>query len=307
MSVSSGECPGCSIVIPAFNEEEGLLTTLEGVRGVLRGAAGTFEIVVVDDGSTDATPRILAGCPDVSVVRHAQNRGYGAALKAGIRAARHPLIVVMDADGTYPVDAIPGLVEGCLTADMVVGARIGRNVQSAPLRNAVKWCFRQFAQWITGARIPDLNSGLRVFDRRVAERFITVLPDGFSFTTTITVASLLEGLTVRFAGVDYMPRIGRSKVRPVRDTVRIARQLARLGLSRAPFRTWMALALPCMAVGLIASLAHLVGVGRVLPRDLAWLGVGGLLAGAGLAAELRVRRRRYRAAEVVDPRESVGR
>lgn len=283
----------CSIVLPAFNEEAGLLATLDALRAVLRGSTRTYEIVVVDDGSTDATPRILAACSDVTVVRHAVRQGYGAALKAGIRAARYPLVVVMDADGTYPVAAVPRLVDGCATADMVIGARIGRHVQAAPARGAVKWCFRQFAQWITHRRIPDLNSGLRAFDRRVAECCMALLPDGFSFTTTITVASLLEGLVVRFDSVDYMPRIGRSKVRPVQDTLRIARQLLRLGVLLAPLRTCVALAAPLVAVGLVLALAHTDGVASIASRDVAWLAVGSLLVVSGLAAELRVRRRRY--------------
>lgn len=281
-----------SVVLPAFDEEQALQATLESLRGALRAHDGKYEIIVVDDGSTDATPQILAAAADVTVIHHAENRGYGAALKAGIRKARHPMVVVMDADGTYPVNAIPRLVERCATADMVVGARTGQHVHSTPMRSIAKWGFRQFAQWITGAVIPDLNSGLRVFQRPVAERFMALLPDGFSFTTTITVASLLERLSVHFEPVDYMPRIGRSKIRPVGDTLKIARQLLRLGLRFAPFRTGLPAAILLLLVFAASSADHLVQTGRVTGADLAWLAVALSILAVGLAAEQRVRRRR---------------
>jgi hypothetical protein len=281
-----------SVVLPALDEERGLLATLEGLRGVLESSGRVYEVVVVNDGSTDATPRLLAARSDITVIRHADNRGYGAALKAGIRAARHPLVVIMDADGTYPAAAIPALVDRCAAADMVVGARVGRNVHSTPARTVVKWCFRQFAQWITWTRIPDLNSGLRIFHRAVAERFMDVLPDGFSFTTTITVASILEGAVVCFETVDYMPRIGRSKVRPLPDTLRIARQLVRLGLRFAPFRTSLLIALPLVVAGGTFSAYGLLTSGRLTPAGLASTAVGILVFGLGLAVEQQVRRRR---------------
>jgi glycosyltransferase involved in cell wall biosynthesis len=292
-----------SVVLPAFDEERGLHATLEELRVALAGVGRTFEIVVVDDGSTDATPDVLASHEGVRVVRHATTRGYGAALKSGIRAAAHPLVVVMDADGTYPASAIPVLVDACRTAHMVVGARRGA-MHSGIARGAVKWCFRQFAQWITGAAIPDLNSGLRAFQRGVAERFAAVLPDGFSFTTTITVSSLLEGLTVRFEPVDYRPRIGRSKIRPVRDTLRIGRQLARLGVVLSPFRTSVAAALVLAAAFAATSTWELFEQGRIPAFAFAWLVASTAALAAGLAAELRVRRRRPVTAELATPRGS---
>lgn len=293
MVAGMGTAPsaGLSVVLPAFDEEGGLTATLDALFRALEVLDRPYEVIVVDDGSTDATRRLLAERSDVAVVHHDENRGYGAALKAGIAAARHPLIAVMDADGTYAAAAIPALVARCALVDMVVGARIGRNVQPTPVRNMAKWWFRQFAQWITRTRIPDLNSGLRVFQRAVAERCLPLLPDGFSFTTTITVASILEGCAVEFEAVDYMPRIGRSKVRPLRDTLRIARQLLRLGLRLAPWRTALALAVPLLAVGAAGALVHALELGRLTAGDLAWLAAGGLLLGLGMAAEHRVRRR----------------
>lgn len=293
-----------SVVLPVFDEAVGLAETLDELQAVLRRLGRDCEIVVVDDGSTDATPDILAYYADIRVLRHADNRGYGAALKAGIRAARHPLIVIMDADGTYAPNDLPALIDRCATADMVVGARTGLHVTSAPVRSAVKWCFRVFARWITDMHIPDLNSGLRVFHRRVAERFMTVLPDGFSFTTTITVGSILERLVVYFEPVDYRLRKGRSKIRPVRDTLRIGRQLLRLGIRFAPFRTAVALALPFFVAFVASSLHHIVRRSGVLSTDWLWLIAGIIALGAGLRAEHRLRQQRVLDATVVAPRES---
>jgi glycosyltransferase involved in cell wall biosynthesis len=281
-----------SVVVPAYDEEKGLLATLAGLREVLSRSGWQYEIVVVNDGSRDATPHILSACTDVTVVHHRENRGYGAALKTGIATARHPLVLVIDADGTYAAAAVPALIDRCATADMVVGARIGPHVHSTPARGAAKWCFRQFAQWITGTPIPDLNSGLRVFDSAVAARFADLLPDGFSFTTTITVAAILERLVVQFEPVDYLPRIGRSKIRPVRDTLRIARHLLWLGLRLAPFRTAVVIALPLFVASLGSSFSHLVRLGRITLADMALLVAGSLVLGSGIRAELGVRRRR---------------
>ena len=288
-----------SVVVPVFNEEQGLQITLEALRAALQASGRTHEIIVVDDGSTDSTPQILARFAGVAIVRHEANRGYGAALKTGIRAAHHPLIVLIDADGTYPVAPIPGLLDRCASADMVVGARIGANVHATPARNVAKWCFRQFAQWITGATIVDLNSGLRVFHRRVAEQFMGLFPDGFSFTTTITVASLIERLAVRFEPVDYLPRIGRSKLRPLRDTLRIARQLLWLGLRLAPLRTLAAALFPLLAVGVGSAAFHLNDTGRVTTGDVAALLAVTIGLGIGMFAEQRVRRRRWASVRIL--------
>jgi glycosyltransferase involved in cell wall biosynthesis len=282
-----------SVVVPVFDEEHGLRAVLDALRAALQAAGRDHEIVVVDDGSTDATAQILSGCTDITVIRHPENRGYGAALKSGIRAARHPLVAVIDADGTYPVAALAGLVDRCTTADMVVGARTGKHVQAAPARNVVKWCFRQFAQWTTGASIPDLNSGLRVFKRDLAERFMALFPDGFSFTTTITVASMAERLVVRFEPVDYMPRIGKSKVRPLRDTFRIARQVLWLGWRAAPLRTLAAVLCPLLAIGIVSSAYHLAALGHVTRGDVAACVGYAVGLAVGLWAERRARRRRW--------------
>jgi len=175
-----------SVVVPVYNEEAAILGTLEKLHASLATCSIPCEIIVVDDGSTDRTPELLRGRDDVRVLRHERNRGYGGALKTGIRHARHPLIVITDADGSYPNERIPDLVAHAVEADMVVGARTSENVEYSPIRSVPKWFLKRFAEWLTRRKIPDINSGLRVFRKEAVARFLRILPDSFSFTTTIT-------------------------------------------------------------------------------------------------------------------------
>ncbi len=208
-----GSAPGVSIVIPAFDEEGGIERTVREVREAMRRWPGEHEILVVDDGSSDRTGE-RARAAGATLLEHPVNRGYGAALMTGCRAAAHDLIVITDADGTYPAHEIPTLLGLADGYDMVVGARTGGEVHMPLTRRPAKWLLRALASFLAGCRIPDLNSGLRVLHRRHLERFAHLLPSGFSFTTTITLASLCSGQLVRYHPIDYRRRIGESKIRP---------------------------------------------------------------------------------------------
>lgn len=203
-----------AVVIPAFNEERGVGPIVEGLRKALDGAGIAHEILVVDDGSTDATGRVAAAA-GARVVRQGTNVGYGAALKAGIAATTQELVAIIDADGTYPPERLPDLVERAREADMVVGAR-PRDFDNVPLiRRPGKRFLTWLASYLAGTSIPDLNSGLRVLRRSVVQRFFPILPDGFSFTMTITLSALCTGHRVAYVPVEYRPRIGQSKLRAV--------------------------------------------------------------------------------------------
>jgi len=248
------DCRAFSLLIPVYNEQDGIRATLDGIQQRLGDLAIPYEIIVIDDGSTDRTAEVLDQCEGVRVVRHRENRGYGAALKTGIRHARHDLIVITDADGSYPNERIPELVRLAAGVDMVVGARIGANVQYPLLRRIPKWFLKRFAQFLARRPIPDINSGLRVFRRDVAERFLHILPDTFSFTTTITLAMLTNGYGVHYEPVDYRRRIGRSKIRPIRDTLRFTQLILRTGMYFAPLRVFLPVAGVFFA-GFLASLS----------------------------------------------------
>jgi glycosyltransferase involved in cell wall biosynthesis len=282
--------PGVTVVVPVLDEEAAVLTTLDALERALGPSRHAYEIVVVDDGSRDRTPALLSARQGIRVLRHERTRGYGAALKTGIRAARHPWIVVIDADGTYPASAVPELADGSASFDLVVGARTGRNAHDSWPRALVKETFRVFAQSITGASIPDLNSGLRAFRRALAERYFDLLPDRFSFTTTITVAAIADGHAVRFTPIEYLPRIGRSKVRPIPDTLRIGRQLLRLGIRFAPLRTSAWVAATCALMFALSSAWH-AATSRPTSIDVGYLVAGGAVLALGAYGEGRVRRR----------------
>ncbi|MCZ6755633.1 MAG: glycosyltransferase family 2 protein [Gemmatimonadetes bacterium] len=202
-----------SVIIPAYNEAKHVAREIEAVREVMNTTGWTFEILVVDDGSTDGTAE-AAATTGVRVLRRAQNRGYGASLKLGTAQARYGWILITDADGTYPAEAIPGLLDAASTSDMVVGARIGKSVKVPFIRRPAKWFLRKLAGYLAGQRLPDLNSGLRLMRKSLIERYVHLLPQGFSFTTTITLATACNGHAVTYVPIDYHARLGQSKIRP---------------------------------------------------------------------------------------------
>ncbi len=246
---------GCTIVIPVYNEEDAIDATLDQIHECLMGSEVDYEIVVVNDGSSDGSRQVLQNRDDVVVVDHSWNRGYGAALKSGIRQAKHPWIVITDADGTYPNEIIPRLLEQAQRYDMVVGARTADDVDYPLIRRIPKWFLRRFAQWMARQPIPDINSGLRVFRREVVERFFNILPDGFSFTTTITLAMLTNRYRVLYEPIGYRQRVGRSKIKPIRDTLNFIQLILRTGMYFAPLRVFLPLAAMLFAM-FLGSLAY---------------------------------------------------
>ncbi|MEQ9485683.1 glycosyltransferase family 2 protein [Coleofasciculus sp. F4-SAH-05] len=238
----SGTFPDFSLILPLYNEEKSLGATLEHLQSILKSVPCQSEIIVVNDGSTDHTGKILQQYPTIQVIQHGINRGYGAALKTGIRYAKYSIIAITDGDGTYPNERIPDLVKLANQADMVVGARIGANVRYSRIRKIPKWFLVRFAQWVTKYRIPDLNSGMRVFRKPVVERFLTILPDTFSFTTTITIAMLTNNYIVHYEPIDYYHRVGKSKIKPIRDTLGFIQLILRMGVYFAPMRIFFPVA-----------------------------------------------------------------
>jgi len=213
-----------SIIVPVYNEIAGLRATIQQLLGTIDAMGIPYEVLVVDDGSTDAGIATIALLPTL-VLRHASNRGYGAALKTGLAHAQHPIVMIVDADGTYPIERAPDIIHAMSQYDMVVGARIGPGSYVPLLRRPVKWLLRQLASKLVGQPIPDLNSGLRAMRRAVVEEFVPVLPNGFSFTSTITLAMITNRYRVNYLPIAYHHRAGRSKFRPVRDSFKSIRQI----------------------------------------------------------------------------------
>jgi len=205
-----------SLLIPVYNEQEAAAETIERTHSILTHRGGEFEIVVIDDGSTDRTPEILnqISLTHVHVITHPTNYGYGTAMKTGIRRSKGDLIATIDADGTYPLEELPTLLECMRTtsADMVVGARTKKGVKIPLMRKPAKAIVALLANLLTGERIPDNNSGMRVFKRDLAEAFMHIYPSRFSFTITITLAALTSGYLVEFVPIDYFKRRGKSSM-----------------------------------------------------------------------------------------------
>ncbi len=245
-----------SVVIPAFNEEAAVTDEIRTVREALTAAGVEHEIVVVDDGSSDATAQRAADA-GATVLRHVENRGYGASLKGGISAAKYDIICITDADGTYPPDQIAELLRLLDTADMAVGARTGQHVKIPLIRKPAKWMLGWLANRIAGRKIPDLNSGLRAFRREVAYQYFTVLSNRFSFTTTITLAYFADDYRVVYHPINYYARIGRSKITP-KHFMEFMILVLRLAMLFQPLRVFLPISLGLIGLGVLKMAADIV-------------------------------------------------
>jgi glycosyltransferase involved in cell wall biosynthesis len=202
-----------TIILPAFNEGAHIAGQIQAVRSIMNGTDWVYEIVVVDDGSSDDTGRNAAS-EGIRVLRHNKNRGYGAALKRGIAAAQYDWIMIMDADGTYPSAALPLLLEHASGNEMVVGARTGAIAKAPFARRPAKWFLGRLASYLAGQHLPDLNSGLRLMRKELVDTYLHLLPSGFSFTTTITLSAACNDHDIKYVPIDYHARLGKSKIRP---------------------------------------------------------------------------------------------
>ena len=241
-----------SVVLPVYNEAGHVLTEVDRIRRALDASPYSYEIIVVDDGSTDASAEELRTVEGIHLIRFAQNRGSGSARRAGTAAARGRVTVWTDADLTYPNERIPELVKLLDTGwDQVVGARTSEEGTVKAFRVPAKWLIRKLAQYLVEQPIPDLNSGLRAFRTDVARQYLHLLPSGFSCVTTITMAFLANGYSVQYEPIEYSERAGHSKFHWWRDTKRYAIQVIRMVLSYNPLRIFLPLATFFGVVGVV--------------------------------------------------------
>jgi glycosyltransferase involved in cell wall biosynthesis len=223
-----------SIVIPVFNEAASLGETLSIVRGLHLAAS---EIIVIDDGSTDGSADVaLAG--GANVIRHPYNVGNGAAIKSGIRAARGRLLVLMDGDGQHQPEDIPKLIAESHDYHMVVGARV-KGSKRRFHRYAANVVYNLLASYVTRFKVQDLTSGFRLLSRQDALRFIDLLPNTFSYPTTLTLAFLRSGLTVKYVPIQTLYRAGQSKISLVTDGIRFLLIITKIATLFSPFRVFL--------------------------------------------------------------------
>jgi len=281
-----------SLLIPVFNEQEAIEDTVRTAHDVLSQQGEEFEIVIIDDGSTDQTPEILSGIdlPDVHVFTHTPNRGYGSCMKTGIRHSKGDLIGITDADGTYPLQDFPKLLSALRErkADMVVGARTKKGVQIPLIRRPAKAIVNALANSLTGMKIPDLNSGMRIFTRELAERFMHLYPQRFSFTITITLAALTNEYMVEYVPIDYFKRKGKSSLSAgmngIRNFLNFLGLIIRIITYFRPFRffIWPSTILILAGLGIgtytIWREANISDVGMLMLLTGLQIGLFGLLA-----------------------------
>jgi glycosyltransferase involved in cell wall biosynthesis len=241
---------GISVVIPAVNEADAVGEVVRRVRGIMDGVGEPYEVIVVDDGSEDDTAA-RAQEAGATVLRHPQNAGYGAGLKTGIACARFDRIVITDADGTYPVERIPDLVAESDRFDMVVGQRTGKYYRESWYKEPARIGLGKLCEWVTGTSIPDVNSGFRLFRTALARQYFHVISQGFSFTTTITLAALSNGYFVKYVPIDYYKRVGKSKVRLRRDIPRTTQIILQAIAYYNPIKLFLSFALACLALALV--------------------------------------------------------
>ncbi len=253
--------PMYSVLIPVYNEEKVILQTIKDVKKTMDPYA--YEIIVINDCSKDRTGTILKDVPGIRVINHPVNKGYGGSLKSGLRLAQGEWIIITDADGTYPIKDIPRLLEFVPEYDMVVGARTGQKVHIPLMRRPAKWILKVVARIATGVSIPDLNSGLRVFRKDMALRFFGLYPQGFSFTTTITLASLANNYNVKYIPINYFKREGKSAIKPIKDFFGFNFLIFRVALYFAPLKFFVPTSIVLFLIGLAKGIFDFMSTGKI--------------------------------------------
>jgi glycosyltransferase involved in cell wall biosynthesis len=289
--------PAVSVVLPCYNERDHVEKEVVRIREALEAAGMRYEIICIDDGSTDGTRELIQQFPEqypgVRTILFPRNQGSGTARRIGSQEALGDVVVWTDADMTYPNELIPQLVRELddPNYDQVVGARKTEAGTYKFFRVPAKWVIRRLASYLTNTPIPDLNSGLRAFRRDVAQPFLRLLPPGFSCVTTITLAFLSNGHPIKYVPIDYFKRAGKSKFHPFNDAYKYIIQVLRMVMYFNPLRVLMPLALWLMAGGFVKLVYDLVVHNYRVTGSTILVGLAGFqIAALALLADLVVRR-----------------
>jgi len=284
-----------SIVIPVFNEAE-ILPALLGKVQALKLTQS--EVIVVDDGSTDGSAEI-ALTAGASVVRHPYNIGNGAAVKSGIRAARGKVIVLMDGDGQHKPEDIPKLLLEASNYHMVVGAR-AKGSKLRFHRYAANLLYNLLASYVTKFKVQDLTSGFRVLTRREALRFIDLLPNTFSYPTTLTLAFLRSGFTVKYVPIQTLYRAGQSKISLVTGGIRFLLIITKIATLFSPFRVFLPVSIFFFMAGASNYLYTYFTQGRFTNMSVFMLTTAVIIFMLGLVSEQIALLRMERHGQVID-------
>ena len=251
--------PEISIIIPVFNEEKAIRLLLEKITGVMTSIKRSFEILVVNDGSTDQTAANI-NLPEVTVINHPYNIGNGAAVKSGIRHAKGQFVIMMDGDGQHDPNDIPVFIDKLSTFDMVVGARSSKSDRSKH-RTLANYLYNMLASYICGRKIEDLTSGYRAMKSGIAKRFLYLLPNTFSYPTTITLATVRAGHSITYIPINARARTGKSKIRIVKDGFRFLGIIIKIATLFSPYKVF----LPVSVFMFFLGLAY--GIFRIFTLD----------------------------------------
>lgn len=278
-----------SVVIPALNEENGIADIVQRVLAIKEPLAkvgvSDLELIVVDDGSIDRTPEIVGSYPEVVLIQHPVNRGYGAAIKTGFRHARGNLLAFMDADGTYPPEYYPQLCRPIIedNADLVIGSRMAGADSEMPLvRRVGNTIFATLVSIISNRRVTDSASGQRVLRKDVLS-LLYPLPDGLNFTPVMTTRAMHEQITVEEVPIPYKERVGRSKLSVVHDGLRFLNTILMTALTYNPTRIFGLVGASLIGMGFMSSLYRTVTRSKAARKDsqlVSWF-AGLVLASAG--------------------------
>jgi glycosyltransferase involved in cell wall biosynthesis len=293
------QAPYVTIVLPCYNEQDHVIDEVERITRAMDSSGYTYELVAVDDCSTDETlMRLQEAAPRFPTMRvraFHRNGGSGTVRRIGTQEAKGEIVVWTDADMTYPNERIPELVqilEKDPTVDQVVGARTSEEGSHKLLRVPAKWVIRKVAEMLAGQKIPDLNSGLRAFRRSVARPYLRLLPPGFSCVTTITLSFLMNQHDIHYMPIDYAKRAGKSKFSFVSDAYRYILQVLRMIMYFNPLKVLMPPALWLVAIGLAKGVWDMVQHPFYFPANTVMIFLSGLLIGSvALLADLIVRSR----------------
>jgi glycosyltransferase involved in cell wall biosynthesis len=296
---ADGREPHVSIVLPCFNEQDHVLREIERISRVMDASGQPYELIAVDDASTDATLERLRAAepnlPRMRIVHFPRNGGAGTVRRIGTQQAKGEIVVWTDADMTYPNDRIPefvAMLDADLSIDQVVGARTSEAGTHKAIRVPAKWFIRKLAEKLTNSEIPDLNSGLRAFRRDVALPYLRLLPPGFSCVTTITLAFLSNEHGVVYVPIDYAKRAGVSKFRFVSDAYRYILQVLRMVMYFNPLKVLMPPALFLLGLGILKGIFDMVVHPLYFAINTVLIFVTGLIiASLALLADLIVRSR----------------
>ena len=263
-----------SIIIPVYNEEKVISNTIDEIVKVIKKNKINAEIIVVNDGSNDNTYDTLSMRKDIILLNNLNNLGYGYSLKKGINYAHNETIVITDADGTYPFDKLNDLLlEKNKGYDLVVGARTGKYYRGSFIKYLLRKILKRFVEYVCNKKIKDVNSGFRIFDKSEITKYFNRLCNTFSFTTSLTLCYLMNNKTVKYIDIPYNKRVGKSKVKLIKDSFISMKYILESGIYYNPLKIFVLFSKICIFLSIIGFMfSHFLNIkaGYIL-------GIGGLL------------------------------